>query len=329
MRLLPRILHFVFFLLIVSGSLQLKAQPSIEAEIDRIVTVLVKQINQQASISTVAIADFTDLAYQPNLLGKQLSEEFLSAFVGAPDKNFRLISRSMYEALLAEQKLDKNGRITPENLPQYGVLQGIDLILGATLSARTNTIRINLRGIELDTGSLIAAYSGNITLTPSYQRLIKQQPAVSQNVITGNKEEVKITAESQSSSATQISSPFQKGNLLIEVEGCSDMGSEIVCQFSVRSAGSDETMSLYCFSSSAAYSINRELILRPTILQLGEQKSNRRITRTLLANSEESLLVFLPLDSPTPQSVAELTIKCHTNSEGIFDISFKNIPISK
>ncbi|MEL7341402.1 MAG: hypothetical protein AAGM67_13055, partial [Bacteroidota bacterium] len=102
MRTLLTILYFAFFLSIFSIPASVWSQPRLEAEIDQIVTVLVEQINREEGVKTIAIADFTDLGYQPNLLGKQLAEEFLSAFVRARDKNFRMISRSMYEALRAE-----------------------------------------------------------------------------------------------------------------------------------------------------------------------------------------------------------------------------------
>ncbi|MEL7343061.1 MAG: hypothetical protein AAGM67_21435, partial [Bacteroidota bacterium] len=194
---------------------------------------------------------------------------------------------------------------------------------------------LNLRGIELETGSLVSAYSGNITLTPSLQKLIEIAPAVSQDVITGEIESHETgddsAEEGAARGAPQMTSlaRFQKGSLQVEAQGCRYNGSEVICQFLVRSEGSDEIMSLYGFSSQAAFSDDRDLLVRPTQLQFGEQKSNRRITGTLLANGEEELLVYLQPNTTSVRSIASLTIKCHTNSEGIFDITFENISIQR
>ena len=326
---LPKLLHSLSVILVFYFPLNLLSQPRLTAEISLIVKSLSEQINRHPEIKNVAIADFTDLSYTPNLLGKQLAEEFLISFVQLPDKNFAIISRNRFTTLLAEDNLANEGYISPEDIPKNGTLKGIDLVIEATLSPTSNNVRINAMGLELETGNVLAAKIGIVTLTPSLQKLATQTPTQSKEIVRGKIVSNEGTTKQETKSANLPVDIISRGNLKIQNNGCSYSGTDIVCSFSFSSENSDEIVSLYCSSSQVYYSSDKNRSYNPLEFRFGDRKGNRRLTQTILANESKELLVYLRADlNPTAQ-LPELSIKCHTNNDGIFDITFNKLPISQ
>lgn len=316
---LAKLLLSILFCSAIWNPSRLQAQPRLASEIKLIVEELTKQINRDTNIKTIAIADFTDLSYTPNLLGKQLAEEFLSSFVQSSNKKFAVISRNRLESLIDEANLAESGFISPKDIPKIGILKGIDLIVEATLSPNANHVRINAKGLEIESGNVMAAYTGIVTLTPSLKKLVGASPAKSKDLVTG-KTKTNLSPISHTQS-------FTKGSIEVEARGCQNVGNELVCHFSVLSKDIDEVLSLYCFSSKVFFSSDRNQVLRPSKLQFGEQSGNRRITKTLRANETEDILVFLNSELLEDNFIPKISIKCHTNSQGSFDIQFDNLPI--
>lgn len=134
---------------------------------------LVEEINKYEEVKTVAIAEFTDLDYTTNALGKQLSAEFQTSLVTAKNRSFSIITRKQLEALIAEAKLDADGLLSPDNIPRLGRLKGIDLIIGATISlTHQDTAYLNVEGVKLETGEILVGARGAVTLTPSLKRML-------------------------------------------------------------------------------------------------------------------------------------------------------------
>lgn len=294
-----------------------QAQPGLTDEVDRMVSSLVEQINRLGSVKTVAVADFTDIHYHPNHLGRQLAEEFMTSLVISRDRKFTIINRSQLKALMKEARLDADGLLAPNNIPMLGRLKGVGLIIGATLSPTYNEVRVNVQGIELETGSSLAAERGNITLTPSLQQLLEEP-------VGDDGSDAKPTPGTSSSSFN-----VKEGNLEVEIIGCQLSGGQMECRFKASSLQGENVLSVFANQSQVILSAGETKGSIPFKVELGDSSGKGRVTKILKAGKETPLIVFASPDPMPTRGPVEVILSCYSNKDGVFKLHLKDIPLIK
>ncbi len=105
----------------------------------------------------VAVLDFVlqGTGYETDAMGKFVSEWFITALV--QEGRFDVIERGLMKKILEEQKLAMTGIIDQSTASKLGKILGVDFIISGTLLKLNNTMEINSRIIEVESGSILAA----------------------------------------------------------------------------------------------------------------------------------------------------------------------------
>ena len=297
------------------------SQPHLDKAIEQMVESLIPQINANENIQTVLITDFTDISYQPNLLADLLTKEFMTSFLNTPNKNFILVNRDQFKVLLKEEEFGRKGYLHPDNRSKLGLLKGIDLIIGATLSPSTNYLKVIVEGVEIETGSLVAATKGSIMLTPSLRELLNQSKKISDDPETQN------SKVGSSISGKGIS--FSRENIEVTAKGCQYSNSQLQCHFSIVSIGMESELSMYTSASSIYLTSDYSSGYALREIRLGNKTGNRRITQILQADQPYDLIVFAALGKTHSQKITRLNLKCYTPRLKTFNMVFDQIPITQ
>ncbi|MEM6765421.1 MAG: FlgO family outer membrane protein [Bacteroidota bacterium] len=295
----------VIYTLVILGFLsllELNAQSLLTEEIEPIANSLINQLNRSEEIQTVAITDFTDLAYEPNLLGKLLAEELTTSLFMNMERNFDLIDRNQLNRLLEEVKLDAKGLLAPENIPRLGKLKSIDAIIGATMSQTSQSVRIIVKGIELETGDMVAASKGYISLTPSLIPLLSP--------IQGSNQPIE--------KRTNSSNTYTQKKVTIEKKGLDKTSNGVVVNLQVSISGPSSNLSF--FTNQSYILTNNTGKTQADYIQLGEKSARSRVSKILYPDSPESLSIRFPNNSGP---FNKLLLTCHSNESGLimFEIS--------
>lgn len=311
--------YFLFIILAVS-CIYSTAQSQLDDEMEKLSATIVQQLNNYGHIKTIAVDDFTDLSYTSNKLGRHLTEELIISLVMSPNKNFTVVSRNQLKRLLEEVKLDGKGMLAPENVAKLGRLKGVNLVIGGVMTPTYNDVRINISGIELETGSLLIANKPQITLTPSLRKLM-------------DKEQDKLPTPESDLEETDISSQalnhpsYIKGSLNAEVRTCKVENGSLVCNFQLLSKGTDHPFSVYADKSDIILSSNKSLRIVPAEIVIDNKRGSRRVSKTLYADEKVSMKLTAH-EISLIESVSQINIQCFSNLEGAFTMTFNNISVT-
>jgi fibronectin type 3 domain-containing protein/TolB-like protein len=89
--------------------------------------------------------------------GQSISEMFITAFANRP--NFEVIERKQLKKVLDEIYFDQSGIVETETAKKVGKILGVDVALVGGVAAFANSIQIDLRLLDIETGKVIIADS--------------------------------------------------------------------------------------------------------------------------------------------------------------------------
>ncbi len=89
--------------------------------------------------------------------GQSISEMFITAFANSP--NFEVVERKQLKGVLDEIYLDQSGIVETETAKKVGKILGIDVALAGGVAALANSIQIDLRLLDVETGKVVIADS--------------------------------------------------------------------------------------------------------------------------------------------------------------------------
>lgn len=148
------------------------AQAQYDTQIKGITQELSKKIGETGK-KRIAVADFTDADGSVTKLGQFLSEEFNSTLpeVG---QGFEVIDRSRVNILLRENKISSTGLTDPSNALKLGKLAGIEALIYGTITPFSESVRVNIKILDLQRGVILRSVAGNITRTADINRLLSE-----------------------------------------------------------------------------------------------------------------------------------------------------------
>jgi len=125
----------------------------------------------------LAAVDFTDLSGNVTELGRFLAEE-LSVSLVITGSGLEIVDRTQLNKILQEQHLSFTGVIEPAAVKKVGQIAGVDALIAGTITDLGDTIRLTLKIIATDTGSLVSAARTTIPKTGTVARLMEREVAV-------------------------------------------------------------------------------------------------------------------------------------------------------
>lgn len=156
------------FLIIVSTCFRANAQ--YEAQIKSITQEIGNKVAETGK-KRIAVADFMDANGVVTKLGQFLSEEFNTAL---PEygQGFQVIDRSRLNDLMRENKL---GSLTdPKTAVKLGELAGIEALIYGTITPLGESVRVNIKILDIQRAVILRALAGNITRTADINGLLAE-----------------------------------------------------------------------------------------------------------------------------------------------------------
>lgn len=163
-----KLLAFVVLAPLLLSSTDLNSE-ELDKEISELTAQVVNAVDQ-ADVKTIATLDFVDLQGNSSQLGRFLADEISTDLVMAK-KRFTVVDRANLKKIMQENKLTASGLVDPDNAKKLGQIAGVDAIVTGTLTPLDKSIRVAIKVIATDTAKIIAAARGQITKTPSVEKL--------------------------------------------------------------------------------------------------------------------------------------------------------------
>ena len=185
----------------------------------------------------IAVLEFTDLQGQVTNFGRYLSEELITRLYGS--NKFTVVERQLLNKVIAEQKLSLTGVVDPDSAKKLGNVLGVDAIVSGTIADRGESLKINARLIDTQTGELFSAAAIEMVKDKEVLALLGAS-------VTETKADSPSGTASRSANRKVMSDDFS-----FELSGCQRTGQSITCEFSVTNiASEDRGFTLYGSSSS-------------------------------------------------------------------------------
>ncbi len=124
----------------------------------------------------VAVVDFQENGtFDVKDVGKIVAEWFTTALVSTG--RFDVIERRLLQQLLEEQKMGMTGLIDPRSASRLGKVLGVKTVVSGTVQSYDGIYEINVRLLNVETGSIITAERFRGGSTSSLNRLVNDSAA--------------------------------------------------------------------------------------------------------------------------------------------------------
>jgi TolB-like protein len=147
---------------------------------DQSVKRLVDQLymaTQNRNQLKVAVADFSLLDGSITELGRYLGEEIITKLI--QNKDLEVVERSLLIKIINEHKLSLTGLIDQSTAKELGKIMQVDSIISGTITVRPQSVKVNARIIDTETGKISGAAATLIQRDTTVNALLKKSYRVS------------------------------------------------------------------------------------------------------------------------------------------------------
>lgn len=123
-----------------------------------------------SSQKSATVLDVTNLDGAATQLGRLISQDLTDKFIEKVS-NISWIDRSQRDYVLRENKLAADKLMDPKTQKQLGKLIGVDTIIVGTATQLDQTIRLQVRAIDIETAKVLASSSVTFALPDSMKSL--------------------------------------------------------------------------------------------------------------------------------------------------------------
>lgn len=125
--------------------------------------------------TAIAVVDFPTLDGRMTKLSNYLSEELISKLFSTG--RFRLIERNHISKAIDELKFGASGFVSEDFEKNVGEMVGADAIVTGTIAELEKAVKINLRAIDIEKGTVLATANTIIPKDLSIARMLKEEAA--------------------------------------------------------------------------------------------------------------------------------------------------------
>jgi TolB-like protein len=295
------------------------ATTDFDKEIDQLSGNLAEKI-ATAGKKKIAVVDFTDLDGSVTELGRFLAEEFSTALAGT-GKGFTVVDRIHLKTLLKEHNLSSTGLIDQNTIRQLGKIAGVDALVTGSLTPLGESVRINVKVLDIETAAVIEANRGNIAMTDAIKSLMVKGinlPASpgSGSIITPIKTRVETVQK------------VEEQNFVFEAIACKVSGKTVTFSFFITNKDKDRGIRIYLRNTSLYDEYGNEY--KCTRGQIGIETPNWQDELESLIYSDVPTKAFLKFEEAQSQAKIAIAIVLRGRSEDKnIIIKFRGIPFSR
>jgi TolB-like protein len=295
--------------------MQVYPSTDFEKEIDQLSGKIAEKI-AAASKKKIAVVDFTDLDGIVTELGRFLAEEFSNALAGT-GKGFIVVDRIHLKTLLKEHNLSSTGLIDQNIVRQLGKIAGVDVLVTGSLTPLGESVRINVKVLDIETAAVIEAARGNIAMTDAIKSLMAKEISFPGKSDPGSTPR-RTTAQS-------IQKVEEKG-FVFEVLGCKVAGKTVSCILLITNKEKDRRLYIHSSDTGLFDDFGNEYPFSK--IQIGKRIETYSISKVLFSGvSTKTILTFEDI-SPHATMASDIVIDCHSGGKD-FAVKFRGIPFSK
>lgn len=306
----------LIFCILTAINTELSAQSLLDQEIDKLVKELVNEVHSKMKGKNIAITDFIDNNDKPSELGQYLSEEFSYALVNAAT-DFKVIDRSQLRKLLDEAGIGDKGMVDAQSVQKLGKLKGISAVVYGKLFPLGNQVKIFVKVIVLEELVNEITVRGDITRTPTIERLLEFQNKTSDNI---SKSEV------NKNGTTTTTTPFINQNIQIILSGCTDKGNGTIdCDLQITSIGRDDNFSMQTSDTNLSDAQGRNY--RAQSMSMNNRTSVVQVNQPLQADTPSAASIRFTSVPTDTRLFNMLSINCRSFSAYSFVAKLNNITV--
>lgn len=305
-------LALLLALVLCGISFPLHSQSLIYEECKQISDIFIAKLEKNPKIKNIGVVDFTNDKGQITPLGKYLSTQFYNALMNS-NKRFTVIDRSQLNALFQENNLRESGLLNAGEGSQLGRLKGIDAIVSGTTQEFSNYIILNVKIIELETGTALDVASGRISKTPSVINLIKEDIPEGDSIVVKRPKPIYN---------------FKRDDLIFNVTDCRKIGNFIECKMEITNTGR-KNIDLYVYANDSK-AMNKEggYDYNVCSISLSGKTSSSQVVKTIPLNSFVIAVIDFSnvIENATTLSIIQLN--CWTSDTGSFKVEIPNVRLN-
>lgn len=126
-----------------------------------------------SKVKRVAVVDFTDLQGNRTEFGRFMAEE-LSVRIARQAIGFKVVDRMHISKLIEEKKFSLSGLVDTETAQNFAKLVGADAILTGSYIVMPNSVRLNVKLINTETGEVLTGTQVDFQRTNFIEKLLSQ-----------------------------------------------------------------------------------------------------------------------------------------------------------
>ena len=291
-----------------------------QGNLDQRLNELSEQISNemtQYDKTTIAVVELTDLRGDITEFGQFLAEELITRLYQT--KMFKIIERQLLSRVMAEQKLSLTGMIDPTSAKELGRLLGVDAIVSGTVTDLGQSLKVNARLINTETGEIFAVASTEILKDEAVRKLMS----------TGI-ESAKSVREAADKSIVTTLQKIEMHDFTFELKGCKFSGGIVTCNLVVTNNDKDRILKIdnyYCRNPHCAVptkmfdNFGNEYIAKQ--FQLAD-KRGARVSSLLISDLSTKLSVIFEGVSAEASKITMLEVGCFSKKRVTLQIP--NIP---
>ncbi|MDI6732475.1 MAG: FlgO family outer membrane protein [Planctomycetota bacterium] len=146
------------------------AKDSLDERIANLSIQIYDEISATDKSPTIAIVEFSDLQGNITDFGRYVSEELITHIFRT--KKVKVIERLLLTKIIKEQKLSLTGIIEPDSAKKLGKLMGVQFIVCGTIADKAQSLKINARLINTESGEIFAVAATEIFKDESVLKLL-------------------------------------------------------------------------------------------------------------------------------------------------------------
>ena len=255
-----------------------------------------------------------------NRLTKSIQEKLVTEMAS---KGMQVVERDQLERVLKEQKLGYSGLINTHSAQKIGQLLGADGMMLGTINDMGNSITINARLVDMETGKTVKASEVELPKTPLIARLL-DVPVEDELVVTSPSK-----LKQKKAAQTKTTHDFT-----FVLEQCKKTDTTVTCELLITNNESDTNLTI--FARNAGLDPHKSTLYD----NYGNGYSPSRVrgncgkvrgggcTQKMMQGISIRASVTVDGFAPDATAIAVLDLQCEANRK-IWDVQFRDITLTE